>query len=117
MSVIGQGRLYDGRLSDMSGDPVRVMGGVVRSKSASASHQYADDHCYCVAQPKEEISCVIADSQVKRFSISVNALSDNPRRFCWTRKAGGVWEWEWEGVGAECVCVRVCACVCVRVRG
>ena len=67
------------------------------------------------ANQREEISCVIADSQVKRFSISVNALSDNPRRFCWTRKAGGVWEWEWEGVGAECV-VRACVCAWVSRR-
>lgn len=65
MSVIGRPRLYDGRLSDMSGDLVRVMGGVVRSKSASASHQYAEDHGYLVAQPKEKISCVIADNQVQ----------------------------------------------------
>lgn len=55
MSVIGWCRLYDGRLSDMSGEPVRVMGGVVRSKSASASHQHAEDQCYLVGQPKEEM--------------------------------------------------------------
>ena len=56
----------------MRGDPVRVMVRVVRSKSASASHQYAEDHCCLVAQPKrrkEEISCVIADSQVKYSNI------------------------------------------------
>ena len=29
----------------MSGEVLRVMGGVVRSKSASASHQYAEDDC------------------------------------------------------------------------
>ena len=61
---------------------------------------------------REEISCVIADSQVKRFSISVNALSDNPRRFCWTRKAGGCGSGSGSGRGWV---LSACACVCVCV--
>ncbi len=85
------------------------MGGVVRSKSASASHQYPEQHCQLVANQgrRSPAELQIANSKIP---ISVDALSDKPssRRFRWTekgerRKGGGCLccVWVCVGVGAE----------------